>query len=135
VTSASTTSGKSRLANGESDTAAYLSPQGLSRDCWPRLGEHVKAVFGAADVAEEKESIEEYETGSTEKKVSQREPLHRPHCMISASIACTQCFDPSSYLFLSSCHFLSSNVLISSHLTLFSSYALFLSFLFSSMSG
>lgn len=69
VTSASTTSGKSRLANGESDTAAYLTPQGLSRDCWARLGEHVKAVFGAADVAEEKESVEEYETGSTEKKV------------------------------------------------------------------
>jgi hypothetical protein len=91
VTSASTTSGKSRLANGESDTAAYLSPQGLSRDCWPRLGEHVKAVFGAADVAEEKESIEEYETGSAEKKVTQTASSHKMPFMTSHLFACPQC--------------------------------------------
>lgn len=84
MTSTSTTSGKSRLANGESDTAAYLSPQGLSRDCWPRLGEHLKVVFGTADVAEEKESAEEYETGSTEKKVL------RSALMISA-VSLTRC--------------------------------------------
>jgi hypothetical protein len=119
VTSASTTSGKSRLANGESDTAAYLSPQGLSRECWPRLGEHVKAVFGAADVAEEKESVEEYETGSTEKKVSQTESPHAFPFMTSAPITCPQCPDFLSvpnffshtlffYLLLIPCLFFSS---------------------------
>ena len=69
VTSASSTSGKSRLASSSADLSLYLSPQGITRDCWSRLQESATAVFGAPDVVEEKANVDEYESGSTEEKV------------------------------------------------------------------
>ena len=69
VTSNSTTSGKSRLASSESDVNLYLTPQGLTRDCWARLGEPLKTIFGPPDLVEEKENADEIESGSVEKKV------------------------------------------------------------------
>jgi hypothetical protein len=69
VTSASSISGKSRLASSTADLTLFLSPQGVTRDCWSRLQESTTAVFGAPDVAEEKATVDEYESGNTEEKV------------------------------------------------------------------
>jgi hypothetical protein len=72
VTSASTTSGKSRLAGSEGDVSLFLTPQGLTRDCFDRLAAHLSDVFGAVDKGEEKKGEgEEYESGgggSSERK-------------------------------------------------------------------
>ena len=73
VTSVSTTSGKSRLANSEADIALYLSSSGTTRDCWTRLAEQIKNSFGIVDMVDEKENVEEQiESGSNEKKVQYR---------------------------------------------------------------
>ena len=65
----SSTSGKSRLASSTADLTLFLSPQGVTRDCWSRLQESTTAVFGAPDIAEEKATVDEYESGNTEEKV------------------------------------------------------------------
>lgn len=44
-----TGSSSSRLAYSESDIAVFLSPQGLTRECWGRLEDVLTQTFGAPD--------------------------------------------------------------------------------------
>eukprot|EP00604_Paraphysomonas_vestita_P000204 CAMPEP_0174825332 /NCGR_PEP_ID=MMETSP1107-20130205/42650_1 /TAXON_ID=36770 /ORGANISM="Paraphysomonas vestita, Strain GFlagA" /LENGTH=286 /DNA_ID=CAMNT_0016056853 /DNA_START=6015 /DNA_END=6875 /DNA_ORIENTATION=+ len=38
---------KSRLVSSEADLTNYLTPKGLTRDCWSRLGEHLQLTLEA----------------------------------------------------------------------------------------
>ena len=100
MTSNSTTSGKSRLASSEGDINLYLTPQGLTRECWSRLGEQVKNIFGAPDLVEEKENVDEIESGSAEKKV--RDTTYSLGIVVFIHVVsfflCAACSDPLLFL-------------------------------------
>lgn len=44
---------KSKLLYSETDVSNFVSPQGLTRDCWSRFAEHLNSVFGSADPSPE----------------------------------------------------------------------------------
>lgn len=46
------------LVNSENDVAIFLTPTGLTKECWGRFSEHMVSAFGAADPLPEKSQVE-----------------------------------------------------------------------------